>query len=111
MIDAAKRRHRMELQAFDRALDDDNQPLLYDDEHWTTVARPWARIQPVSGREFYEASQSQSEVTHKIDIRYRPGVRTDMRLRLGSRTFEIISAIDWEERHETLLIMAKELVE
>ena len=110
MIDTGKRRHHMALQEFDGALDDANQPLDHDDAHWHDVAHPWARVTPVSGREFYEAGQSDSEVTHKIDIRYRPGVRTDMRLKLGRRVFELISVIDWEERHESLLIMAKELV-
>ena len=49
-------------------------------------------------------------MTHKIDCRYKPGLTTDMRVRLGSRRFGIVSIIDWEERHESLLIMCRELV-
>lgn len=110
MTDAGARRHRLQLQRFDGALDELNQPLDDEDEHWTTIGRPWAKITPIAGREFYAAEQAQSEVTHKIDIRYRPGVTADMRLKLGKRIFTIVGKpIDWEERHESLLIMAREL--
>jgi head-tail adaptor len=50
-------------------------------------------------------------VSHKIRCRYRRGLTTDMRIICGTRRFSIVSIIDWEERHESLLIMAKELVE
>ena len=70
----------------------------------------WAAIDPISGREFYAAEQSQSEVSHKVRCRYRTGLDTAMRIVYGRRKFKIISIIDWEERHESLLIMCKELV-
>ena len=74
------------------------------------MATTWAAIDPVSGRELYAAEQSQSEVTHKVRLRYRPGLTTAMRISRGKRRFKILSIIDWEERHESLLMMCKELV-
>ena len=74
------------------------------------MATTWAAIDPISGREFYAAEQSQSEVSHKIRCRYRTGLDTAMRITYGKRRFKIISLIDWEERHESLLLMCKEVL-
>lgn len=110
MIDPGKMRHRITFQRFTGSLDDYGDPLQADDSHWADVATVWAAIDPISGREFYAAEQSQSEVSHKVRCRYRSGLNTAMRINFGKRRFSIISIIDWEERHESLLIMCKELV-
>lgn len=39
---------------------------------WSTVATVWADIQPASGRELFAQNATQSRVTHKITIRYKP---------------------------------------
>lgn len=110
MIDPGKMRHRITFQRFRGSLDDFGDPLQADDSQWEDVSTVWAAIDPISGREFYAAEQSQSEVSHKIRCRYRSGLDTAMRIICGKRRFRLISIIDWEERHESLLIMCKELV-
>lgn len=110
MIDPGKMRHRVTFQSFSGAVDSFGDPLQGDDSQWADVATLWAAIAPVSGKEFYAAQQSQSEVSHKVRCRYRAGLTTAMRIKYGSRLFKILSVIDWEERHESLLIMCKELV-
>ena len=110
MIDPGKMRHRITFQQFTGEQDSFGDPLQADDDNWVDVVSPWAAIDPVSGREFYAAEQSQSEVSHKIRCRYYPGLTTDMRIKYGKRIFQIASIIDWEERHQSLLIMCKELV-
>ena len=110
MIDPGKMRHRITFQRFSGALDDFGDPLQTDDDSWADVATTWAAIDPISGREFYAAEQSQSEVSHKIRCRYRTGLDTAMRITYGKRRFKIISLIDWEERHESLLLMCKEVL-
>lgn len=109
-MDPGKMRHRITIQRFDGALDSYGDPQWRDDANWEDVATVWAAIDPVIGREFYAVEQSQSEVTHNIRCRYRPGVETAMRICFGARRFAIVSCIDWEERHESLLIKCKELV-
>ena len=111
MIDPGKMRHRITFKQFNSERDEYGDPLDHDESNWKDVATVWASIDPISGREFYEAGQSQSEVTHKIRCRYRPGLKNEMRIYYKSRRFHIESIIDWEERHESLLIMAKEMVE
>ncbi len=41
---------------------------------WTDLARVWASIEPVSGREYFAAQQVSAEITARITIRYRSGV-------------------------------------
>lgn len=111
MIDPGKMRHRITFQTFTGEQDAYGDPLQADDSNWVDVVSLWASIDPISGREFYAAEQRQSEVSHKIRCRYYPGLTTAMRIKSGKRIFEIAAKIDWEERHESLLIMCKELVE
>lgn len=110
MIDPGKMRHRITFQHFTGTLDGFGDPLQDDDANWEDVATVWAAIDPISGREFYAAEQSQSEVSHKVRCRYRAGLDTAMRIIYGKRKFKIISIINWEERSESLLLMCKELV-
>ena len=42
-------------------------------------------------------------------MRYRGGIKPGMRLLLESRKLYIQSVIDWEERHESLLLMVQEV--
>lgn len=109
MIDAGRLRHRVLLQRCTGAVDDYGDPLYSDDDQWTTEAAVWAAIDPVSGRELYAAEQAQSAVSHKIRLRYRQGVSAAWRVLYGNRVFRILSVIDWEERHESLLLMAQEI--
>ena len=111
MIDPGKMRHRITFQVFTGVQDTFGDPLQADDSNWEDVSTVWAAVMPISGREFYAAQQSQSEVTHNVHIRYRPGINTAMRILYRKRKFQIISIIDHEERHQSLLIKCKELVE
>ena len=110
MIDPGKMRHRVTFQSFAGAVDSFGDPLQGDDSQWEDVATLWAAIDPVSGKEFYAAQQSQSTVSHKVRCRYQSGLTTAMRIKYGRRLFKILSIIDWEERHESLLIMCQEAV-
>jgi SPP1 family predicted phage head-tail adaptor len=73
---------------------------------WTTYATPWARVRPLKGRELIAAKAAQSEVTTRIEMRYRPDVTTDDRIVYGGKYYNISAVIDPEEKHEELQIMA-----
>ena len=111
MQDAGRMRHHLIAEAFNGRRDATGEPRKDLDENWTAVFSFWASVNPISGREFINgANQEDAEVTHRIRCRYREGLQTDMRLRWGKRTFEILAVLDQEERHEELLIMAREYV-
>ena len=80
-------------------------------EAWTDYATVWASIEPARGREFWESQQVNAEVTGKISIRYLAGITPKMRVKHGSRIFEIISVINPEERNRELQLMVKEKVD
>ena len=58
-------------------------------QNWTTYASAWASIAPLSSREFFNAQQAMSEITHKISTWYITGVNPDHRILWGSRIFQI----------------------
>lgn len=78
--------------------------------NWTDVLTTRAGIYPVSGKEFFAAETVNSEVTHKINIRYLKGVSPDMRIKFGVRIFNIISIINFQEKNVEFQLLCKELI-
>ena len=110
MIDSGKLRHRISFQQYDGTVDQYGDVRDDEDENWVTVKTVWAGIYPVAGREFYEAEQNQSEVTHNIYCRYFDGISPAMRILHKGKIYQIISVLDWELRHQSCQIKAKELL-
>jgi SPP1 family predicted phage head-tail adaptor len=78
-------------------------------DNWVPVATVWAAVEPLKGREFFAAQQVNSEVSHRVTLRYRAGVRPDMRVRFGARVLEIAGPpIDPDEKHKELQLMCVE---
>ena len=68
------------------------QDLDSEDEDWKDIATTWANINPISGKEYYSAETINSDLTHKIRLRYRKGITPDMRVLYNGRIFYIVSA-------------------
>jgi SPP1 family predicted phage head-tail adaptor len=76
---------------------------------WTDFASDvWADVRPVSGRAYMEAKQAQSEVSHKVSIRFLSGVKADMRVVFEGRVFQIEAVLDFEERHKEMQLLCVE---
>jgi SPP1 family predicted phage head-tail adaptor len=75
-----------------------------------TEKKRWASIEPITGRERIRAGQQVPEATHLIRMRYNTAVSPSDTLVKGSRTFEVMSVIDLDERNVVLECMCKELV-
>jgi len=75
---------------------------------WADVATVWAAIEPVRGREFFEAHQRESEATTIITIRYKSGLNVRMRINFGSKYYKIDNILNPDERNRYLEIMAIE---
>lgn len=69
---------------------------------WTDWATCWAKIESMSGNEMVAAQAINAELTHKVTIRYRPGVLASMRLLYGDRIFNIGSVVEPEAAHVSL---------
>ena len=75
---------------------------------WRDIAELWAEIIPMKGREEWLHGQLQAEVTHKIRLRFRPGIHAGMRLLYGTRALNIRQAINVEEMNDTLELLVEE---
>ena len=75
---------------------------------WLEIARVFARIEPLFARDEFGAAQTIEEVSHRITIRFREDVESGMRLRRGSRLFDILTVHDPDETGRYLVLRAKE---
>jgi len=73
------------------------------------VATVWASVEALTGRELYAAQQQVSEVTHKITMRYWPGITANMNVWFQGRQFRIQAApLDPDERRKMLVMLCLE---
>ncbi|WP_335342482.1 phage head closure protein [Polycladomyces zharkentensis] len=79
-------------------------------EIWTDIATVWAAVEPLRGREYFEAAAINAENTVRIRMRYKAGVKPDMRVIYSGRIFNITSVIDIDERHQEMHLMCRELM-
>jgi len=68
----------------------------------------WAAVEPLSGREFFQAKQANSEVAGKVRIRYMDGILPTMRVKFGNRNLLIDSIIAPKENRRELILMYTE---
>ena len=97
-------RHRITLQ----------KPVIVKDsigqenEEWQDVATVWASVEPLSGKEYFNAKQTNSEVSTKIIIRYFENLLPNWVFQFGHRRYNILSVINFEERNIYLQLLCSE---
>ena len=101
---AGKLRHRVTIKKQTDAKDEYGERL----DDWVDVATVWAAVEPLRGREFFEAFRENAEVTTRIRIRYRDDVDRTMIVQHGTTEFEILHIIHPEVRKRELQLMCKE---
>jgi SPP1 family predicted phage head-tail adaptor len=97
---------RITIQQLTTGKDDEGFPT----ESWNDFYSCWAAVEPLKGREYFQAAAFNAENTVRFRIRYRSGIKPDMRIVYDKRVFDIISVIDINEAHKEIHLMAKELV-
>jgi SPP1 family predicted phage head-tail adaptor len=75
---------------------------------WADRFNAWAYIEPLSGREYFDAMQIQTEISHRVIVRYRNDITPDMRIKYGGRILEIEAVIDIGNQHRFLEILCRE---
>lgn len=101
---AGKLRHRITIQQRTTDQDDYGQQL----DRWDDVARAWADVEPLNGRELLAAAAVQAETTHTVTMRYRSGITPQLRINYNGRLFNILNVLDDNERHRTLTLLCSE---
>ena len=78
---------------------------------WTSVATVWAEVSPLSVRDLIAAGQTQSEVTHRVKVRYSAEVSAidaSWRVLYGSRVFVIAGVRNLDETGRVLELVCSE---
>lgn len=108
-INPGEFRHRITIQKCNSNQNDYGEIDINAPITWSDVVSVRAAIYPLSGKDFFAAETTNNEITHKINIRYVPGITSLMRIKFGERYFEIISPpINFQEKNILLQIMCKE---
>jgi len=86
-------------------------------ETWATFAECWGHIRSGSGREFFGAKQTITDLSHDVLIRYVAGVTTDMRIKYvdpkngnAERYFNIRAVNNPDELDEMLRLQCSEVI-
>ena len=61
--------------------------------------------------EYFAAQSTQADVTHRIVLRFLSVIIPKMRVKFGSRVFDILSIINVNERNRELQLMCRESVD
>jgi SPP1 family predicted phage head-tail adaptor len=77
---------------------------------WGTIASVSAKIESLTGQETAAARLIDATTSHRVTIRWRPGLSPKMRLVYDSRVFNIGSMVNTDERNEDLVIDCTEVV-
>lgn len=90
-----KRNRRITIQMFTTIIDDEG----YQVEAWKDIATVWAYIKNLHGNEFFQAQAINSKASSKINIRYKKGLDTSMRVIYNEKPYNILYVDDIEEKH------------
>jgi SPP1 family predicted phage head-tail adaptor len=108
-INPGKYRHIIEIQRNDKVRDSYGRIT----DSWTPVTTTRAGIFPISGRDVFTRDFVESEISHRIHIRYDPAhvINSQMRILFENRIFHIIAPpINFQEKNIELQILCKEVV-
>ena len=75
---------------------------------WNTIAQPWAYIKPRSGNERFQAMRLESDITHRIYMRYRTDFNAADRIEYNGRIMQIRAIVNIEELNDWLELYVDE---
>lgn len=107
-------RHRVTIQEVTESRDSYGETT----ESWGTFAVRWASIEPIAGREYFQAKQENSEVDVRIRMRWDEEVadiNTKMRVVYSlptgdERIFDIEAVLNLRERNREVVLMCREVL-
>lgn len=100
MIDAGKLRERVTVQIATGTTNTLGETVLA----WSDSTAVWASVEGVSAREALNFGQQETSVTHRVKLRYLPGLTQQMRFAWRSRTLNIVSLLEYGNRSEHVAI-------
>ncbi len=106
-MQAGQLRQRVTIQKDTPVQDGYGQPVPV----WSTHLTRWAAVEPLTGREYFTAQQTQAEVTTRIRVRWSSGhgITPKMRVSWSGRLFEIDSVLEPVSARRELHLMCTEV--
>lgn len=77
-------------------------------QSWVEVATLFTRIEPLAAESRFGGDQTLETATHRLTLRWRPGVKSGMRFRRNLRVLDIITVHDPDETQRYLVCRARE---
>ena len=96
MIDPGKLRERITVQIASGTTNALGETVLA----WANSSAVWASVEGVSAREALISGQQETTVSHRVRLRYLPGLTSQHRFSWRSRTLEIVSLLEHGNRSE-----------
>lgn len=96
MIDAGKLRERITVQIASGSTNTLGETVLT----WSDSTSVWASVEGVNAREALTAGQQETTISHRVRMRYLPGLTGQMRLAWRGRTLDIVSLLEHGNRTE-----------
>jgi SPP1 family predicted phage head-tail adaptor len=104
-MNPGKLNKRITLQSYQSIKDDEG----IVSKQWVNLMTVYASVEPLSGREYWQAAATQSENTVKFLIRYKQNITSDLRLIYNNKSYDVKSVIDPNEAHKELILMCAEV--
>ena len=106
-MQAGKLRHHLEVQAATETRDAHGGVT----RDWRTVDMRWAAVEPLTGRELFEAQQVQGRATVRVRMRPYGDLTPSHRLKFGDRVLNIDSIQNIDERDREMEVLCVEAIE
>jgi SPP1 family predicted phage head-tail adaptor len=105
-LQAGKLRHRIDIVAPTNAQDSTGGISKADNIVYANV---WAAIEAVTTKDTLATAEFISQSTHKVTIRYVPGVTARMQVWFNGRVFQIAGVMNPDERTKQLVLWCLEI--
>lgn len=100
MIEPGKLRERVTVQIASGSTNTLGETVLA----WSDSTSAWASVEGVSAREALAAGQQETTITHRVRLRYLPGLTQQMRFSWRAKTLNIVSLLEYGNRTEHVAI-------
>jgi SPP1 family predicted phage head-tail adaptor len=110
-INAGKYKHIVTFQKLVETTNEYGEIIRDGDTNWEDFIKARVGIYPISSKEIVQAKMTESEITHRIQMRYDPTfvINSHMRIKYGSRIFDIVSPpINYQEANREIEMLCKE---
>lgn len=78
-----------------------------EDTEEVTIARPWAAIKTLDGKEIQLSNVTANIFSSRFIIRYREGITPDMKVKYKGKTYDILSITNDDEQNRTLTLICE----